>query len=719
MSQVFPPFQPEDVQAAFAAVLVDEWVRGGVTDAVACPGSRSTPLLMALAEAEENGLIRLHMALDERSAAFFALGLGKASGVPAPVVTTSGTAAAELHAAVMEADHAGVPMIAVTADRPPELHDWGAPQTVRQEGIFGPSTRWAVSPGVPEAATAWSWRSLASRALLEAVGGARPSGPVHLNLAFREPLIGRASAFLGSLGRPDGGGPGCRTKGREVDYQQVTENQGCGQAPVALAQREAGAGPELGPPGGSPGARVPSGLAQIEESARLAPALALLAEGRAGRAPWHTMSSANSEVPAEVVEILLSAGQRGLVVAGQGAGTAEAVRAFSNATGWPVLADPLSGCRWEGSVCAADALLRTVAVRGWRPGVVLRLGSPWASRVLNEWLGSLDCPQWLVDRWGRWHAPDRLPGQVVVADPEALCWAAAARAASRAASRAGASQAPAPNVPAGAREGGWPQAWARAEAVAQQAIDSVLSTKEGLTGPLVARTLVRCLPAGATLVAASSMPVRDLEWWGGPREGLRVLCNRGANGIDGVLSTALGVAAALAGARACTEPEVPAAQTSLAGPSQPSGCARAPEKRARVVALVGDLAFVYDASALLWAQKRGLSLDVVVVDNSGGGIFSFLPQARLQPRARFERLWGTPHELDLVALARTYGAEARLLQGPDELAEAVSASEARPGARVWVAATSRDSELAVREELWSAVDAEVTALLKQPGGLGA
>ncbi len=188
---------PQDVQAAFAWVLVDEWLRAGITDAVACPGSRSTPVLIALAEAAERGDLRLHMLLDERSAGFFALGLGLARGLPAPVVTTSGTAAAELHPAVLEAHHSGVPMLAITADRPQELHDCGAPQSVHQAGLFGDAVRWELSTGVPELAAAWSWRSLASRSVIEACGGARRAGPVHLNLAFREPLVGQPTLIVG------------------------------------------------------------------------------------------------------------------------------------------------------------------------------------------------------------------------------------------------------------------------------------------------------------------------------------------------------------------------------------------------------------------------------------------------------------------------------------------------------------------------------------------
>ena len=196
---------PQDVQAAFACALVDEWVRAGVTDVVVCPGSRSTPLLIAVAEATEEGRLRAHSVLDERSAGFFALGLGLAAGVPAPVVTTSGTAAVELHPAVVEAHHAGVPMLAVTADRPPELQDCGAPQTVRQAGLYGDAVRWEASPGVPGPESAGTWRSLASRSVAEARGGARRPGPVHLNLAFREPLIGSAEAFPSiPEGRPGG-----------------------------------------------------------------------------------------------------------------------------------------------------------------------------------------------------------------------------------------------------------------------------------------------------------------------------------------------------------------------------------------------------------------------------------------------------------------------------------------------------------------------------------
>ncbi|MGH9087557.1 MAG: thiamine pyrophosphate-binding protein, partial [Acidimicrobiales bacterium] len=174
-------------QATFCATLVDEWLRAGVTDAVVCPGSRSTPLALALAARPE---LRCHVRLDERGAGFFAVGLGLATGRPVVVCTTSGTAAVELHPAVVEAHHGRVPVIVCTADRPPELQQVGAPQTIVQAGLYGQAVRWSADPGVPVEATRGAWRSLAARTVAEAMSGPAGPGPVHCNLAFRDPLVG-------------------------------------------------------------------------------------------------------------------------------------------------------------------------------------------------------------------------------------------------------------------------------------------------------------------------------------------------------------------------------------------------------------------------------------------------------------------------------------------------------------------------------------------------
>ena len=569
------------LQDAFAATIVDEWVRGGVTDAVLSPGSRSTPLAVALA-AEPR--LRTHVVLDERSAGFVALGLGMASGRPAVVLTTSGTAAAELHPAVVEAHHARVPVVACTADRPPELHHVGAPQTIVQEGLFGGVVRWSHAPGPADEASRPTWRSLAARALAEAAAGPAGPGPVHLNLAFREPLVG-----------------------------------------------------------------------PLEEPA----------PGRPGGLPWHVRARARAVPGDEVVQALAGVGSRGVIVAGAGAGNPVDVHGLAAALGWPVLADPRSGCRVPeaATVGAADALLRVdgfAAAR--RPDVVLRLGAPWASRVMAEWLAALDVPQYLVDPHHAWLDPGRSATTVVTADPTLLA---------RAVLAAGPQPAPA----------GWLEGWTRAEKAAQAAIDAALADRAGAGAnePALARAVVDALPAAATLVVASSMPVRDVEWYGRPRPGLRVLSNRGANGIDGVVSSALGAA--------------------IAGPGP-------------TYALMGDLAFLHDTNGLLVPGGVAGPVDatVVVVDNDGGGIFSFLPQATALPPDRFERILGTPHGLDLVAVARAHGAAADPAASVDDVAAAVAVLPT--GLRVVVVRTDRVDNVAVHADLHAAVAAAVTPTLE-------
>ncbi len=541
-----------DVQAAFAATLVDEWVRNGVDRAVVCPGSRSTPLVIALAA---HPGVELHMRLDERSAGFTALGIGKASGRPAVVVTTSGTAAVELHPAVVEADLGRVALIVCTADRPPELRDVGAPQTIDQTYLFGRSVRWFADPGVPDHATRPFWRSLASRAVAESTRGPSGAGPVHLNLPFREPLLGDPAA---------GGG---------------------------------------------------------------------VAPGRVDRLPWHTVAVGALQpppglIPSLVEEGVLSARRRGLILAGADAGRASAVAALAQVLGWPVLADPRSGLRTpeRGVVATADALVRAPRfAREHLPEVVLQLGERWVSRVVTDyWSAAVEAgaAAIVVDPWGRWIDPGREVATFVRADPSLFCDEAARVLAGSAGGGAG-----------GGGDGPdnrWLDSWCGYEARARTVIASLLGGSgvpadggRPIDEPVLAHRLWSRLPAGATLVVSSSMPVRDLEAYGLPRaRPPRVLANRGANGIDGVVSTALGVALA------------------AGGPT---------------VALVGDLAFLHDASALVRTAELEANLTVVVADNAGGGIFSFLPPARSLGDAPFDRLFGTPQSSDPAEVATGFG----------------------------------------------------------------
>jgi 2-succinyl-5-enolpyruvyl-6-hydroxy-3-cyclohexene-1-carboxylate synthase len=546
---------------AFAMVLVDELVRHGVTDAVVAPGSRSTPVALAL---EGDSRIRLHVRIDERSASYVALGLARASGRPVPVLCTSGTATAHFHGAVLEADQALVPLLVLTADRPPELRGVGANQTVDQVGLYGPAVRWAVDVGVPEnrADSVRYWRSLLSRAAAVALGrSGGPAGPVHLNLPLREPLtpVDDGVGFGWSLdGRPDG-------------------------------------------------------------------------------EPWTRAERAPSAAPRELRAVLGSA-TTGVVVAGGGlcAEDSDGVVRFAETSGWPLIAEPHSNARRGGALRAVDALLADERFTAdHRPDVVVVAGRAGLTRPLQNWLAGQR--HVVVDSDGAWGDPTRTAAMVVRADPRTLAECAASAAPQ------------------------WAEAWRAASRAAAAAIDELLDAEAQLTEPRVARDVARAVPAGATLVVASSMPIRDLDLVMEPRDDVRVIANRGVSGIDGFVSTAVGVA--------------------LAGPGP-------------TVALAGDLSLLHDINGLLADPRPDLT--IVVVNNDGGGIFSLLPPATGDTRS-FERLFGTPHGVDLAAASTAYGATHVHVSTPDELASAVATPPR--GIRILEVRTNRADNAELHERL--------------------
>ena len=575
--------ESHDLNTSFARTFVDELVRGGVCHAVVAPGSRSTPLALALAA---DGRLSVHVLLDERSAAGFALGAAKASGRPAVLCCTSGTAAAHFHWAVLEAHHGRVPLIVCTADRPPELQGVGAAQTIDQAHLYGDAVRWFHDPGPPadDAGAGAQWREVAARAVVAATGS--PAGPVHVNLPFREPLVPTGAALVDAPGRSDG-------------------------APWVAAQ-------------GTDRAPNPTIVRTLADAVRAAP--------------------------------------RGLLVAGWGAGVSVAIASrFAAAAGWPVLADPLSGLRaGEHTISAYDALLRVPEFADAQvPDLVVRVGAPLTSTVAGRWLERSDAT-WLVDRDGTWLDPSRTATTREHADPNALLDAVAGLLEAAPASRA------------------WLDQWLGAERLARHAIDETCDASGDPFEGRIARDVVAALADDATFVVASSMPVRDVEGFAAPRAGVRFLANRGVNGIDGFVSTVLGVAAGGEG-----------------GP---------------VVGLLGDLCFLHDTNGLLGARDRGLDATFVVVDNDGGGIFSFLPQGdpAVVATDRFEELFGTPHGIDLAAVAAVHGLPCAVVERARDVGPAVKDAVRAGGVRVVLVRTDRRVNVARHQAVWDAVRAAVT-----------
>lgn len=548
----------------WAMALIDGLTAAGVDHAVISPGSRSTPLALAC---ELHPHIETHVLLDERSAAFFALGLAKAENSPVAVVGTSGSAPANWFPAVIEANHGAIPLILLSADRPPELRECGANQTVDQLKLFGDHVRYAFDLGVAESSPE-ALRHVAMRAR-QAVDKSRwpLPGPVHLNVPLREPLV--------------------PTKIPSFDF---------------FRRRDGDNLPLLAPSG-----------AAIE---RLAKAMS---------------------------------GSPGLIVCGGMAdspGFAAAVTALAERLDSPVLADPLSGLRFGGHdrsriLTRYDAFLRNQDFTdNHRPAWILRFGAMPVSKALQQYLGkhSGAC-HILIDAHGRRLDPLHQTEILLHADATAAC-AALLQSPLRAA----------------------PSAW-----LAEfQEMEIKLRAS---SAPLPVEAEVVCamveqLPPGATLFSGNSMPIRDIDSFSGSAaKPLRIVANRGASGIDGNVSTALGMAAA---------------------------------RQGKVAALLGDLTCCHDIGGLLAA--RGLDAVLVVLNNGGGGIFGYLPQAGLES---FERLWLTPAGLDFAQAAKLYGLAYLRVETPKDFADTFTQALNNAGVSLIEVMVERDESIACHRAYWT------------------
>lgn len=578
------------LNARWADALVGALCASGVGHAVVSPGSRNTPIVLALAARAERGTVQVHAILDERAAAFYALGLARVVGSPVALSCTSGSAGAHWLPAVIEADHSRLPLLLLTADRPPELHGSGAPQTVRQDDLFGRHVRLHADPGAPTPGDLGWLRTLAARAV-GAATGPRP-GPVHLNLPLREPLWEAA----------------------------LTPVEPVDDAPRLLRPTP----PALD-------ARTVSALADELRTRR---------RGVIAIGPGDSGVSGASR--ADHLERL-----------------ATAARHLAAALDWPLIVDGASGARFAPAgthlITTADLLTRCEAFAATPPDAVLRVGQVATSKPVAAWLASAPGDATLlVDPSGDWHDPHHRAGRLITAEPATLMTELADALTS------GPQQ-------GDDRCGEWLHRWQAAEVVALAAAAG--DGESGLWSGTVARSVVSALPEGALLHVASSLAVRSLDSFSGTAaRHLVVTANRGANGIDGTLATALGEAAAW-----------------RSGP---------------VVVLVGDLAFLHDLGALIscrapLVREKGRSAaptTLVVVDNRGGGIFDHLPVAG-HPSA-YEPYFVVGTDADIPALARAAGAACSTVTDRPGFDQALAEAIERPGLTVVHARVDRANDLA-------------------------
>jgi len=638
-----------DIALACMAQFAGELHHLGLRDACISPGSRSTPLALAFAR---HGGFRVHVHLDERSAGYYAVGLARAASRPIALVCTSGTAVANWLPAVVEASMSAVPLLLLSADRPPGLRGTGANQTIDQVDIFGGFARWSVDAPLPApgAGAARAWRSLAAEAVARAVGG--HPGPVHLNLPFAEPLVPSGAAVTLELSADGGLTPGA------VPVPDAPP------APITLSERAAAPSPT------DPDPAVDMSQSGSDWAAATTPTLPERAAASSPTAPD----------PAVVEELaaLIRATERGLVLAGglpatPGAGGNSALARLATLAAWPLIAEPTSGLRTGPPALEAGVLLLGAGAFAAThvPDLTIQVGvTPTSRSALATSAGSRRLV--VVTPPGAEADPGRAAWMTVRCDPVPLAAALADRLS--------------PRSPTA-----WGRAWAEADRCAAGAVAAWMDGlgDEPFEGR-VARDVAARLPDGALLFAGSSMPIRDLDAFMLPRTGLRVVGNRGASGIDGSVSTALGLAAGAASSS-------PAAGTrTLPGAGG-----------TRTFALLGDLALLHDAGGLIWGARRGHDLVIVVVNNDGGGIFDILDQARLPEH---EALFATPHGVEPAALAAAAGAGHHLVERAGELVTAVDRARAAGGVQLVEVRTERGRNAALHRAVAAIVTEAVAGL---------
>lgn len=589
----------ENTTWLYVRALADEFARAGVRHVCLCPGSRSTPLAMTFAE---HPAFHLWLHLDERSCAFFALGLAKSTRAPVLLVCTSGTAAANFFPAIAEASLAHVPLIVLTSDRPAELRDTGAAQTIDQIKLYGAYAKWFAEIALPEATAPMLRyaRTMANRAVAKSLSS--PAGVVHFNLPFREPLIPLEP-----------------------------------QLDVPAADRDA----FFGRADGKPFVTITRDLALPDRTA-LGSLAAFLAKT-----------------------------ERGVIVAGMQNDSSFPIALVQLAAKfrYPILADPLSqvrcGAHDRASVIDAyDAFLRDAALmKQLAPDVVLRFGAIPTSKPVLQYLQAHASARQILIGGDTWNDPAQIASEAINGDPTLVCNMLLDGGANERASS------------------DWLNQWQAINASTKSAIQTQIASYPDPFEGRVFTELAELLPDDATCFASSSMPVRDMDtFFPSSDRRIRFLSNRGANGIDGVVSTALGTSAAGAGP---------------------------------LVLVIGDLALYHDMNGLLAAKQHHLNALIILVDNDGGGIFSFLPQAAYPEH--FEKLFGTPHGLDFQHAATLYDATFTDAADWDTFRSAVRNGLNAPGLKIIRVKTNRATNVTMHRAIWQAVSQSLDqALGRQP-----
>jgi len=568
----------------YTAHFIDELVRAGVEHAVISPGSRSTPMALLMAE---HPSLKTHIVIDERSAGFLALGLAKAAQKPVALLCTSGTAAANYYPAVVEAHYARVPLVVLTSDRPHELREVGAPQAINQTELYGSHVKWFTDMALPDSSPAMIRyvRSSAARAVQTSMHA--PTGPVHLNFPFREPLI------------PDYDG---------IFDRMERVNQAIG---------------------------IYTGRLELPDS---------------------FFASLAAE---------LNRTEKGLIVCGELTDSgAEGVLALAETLGFPIVADPLSQLRSSKRLSpyvldSYDAFLRNERLReAAAPDVVLRFGTMPVSKALSLFLKAHpESSHLVVDSGAGWRDPISTADRMIACDEEVFCREIAKQIEDK------------------RPVSSWLSAWQKMNERTRVIMASV-EKEENLDEGKLFVELQRLLPVGAAIFVGNSMPIRDLDsFFFNDEKEIKVFANRGANGIDGLVSTALGVSIA----------------------------------EGEVVLVLGDLSLFHDLNGLLAAKLNGLNMTVIVINNNGGGIFSYLPQAKHEKH--FELLFGTPADLDFSHAAKLYGGKYQRVEDWEQFRQAFTNRSSSDGLYMIEIPTDRQQNVKVHRELWNRVSEEIDTLI--------